>query len=122
MQLKTFGFFDFHVTADKTRDYFIKNDFEQADVKIIAITEGQEFTDTRSHIHHLPDHEDHPAIISFFRHLFKIDKKPVNENLPFKADRSGFILSVITASEERAALSKEILERHGASYVKILDV
>jgi hypothetical protein len=125
MKHKILGFYDFDVTAEKTKDFFLRNNFDPGEISIVPVKKGQRFTATPvlpAAENELPLNVHHPSIINFFRHLFKTDGKGDQEKLQLEADRSGYILAVITDTEEKKILAQETLDSHGATYIQTVDI
>lgn len=130
---KTLGFYDFHISADKTRDYFLKNGFRSVDLLITKIIPGQDpfiayngKADTATITTEKPDGQDkadlkdeHHPIREFFYHLLHLSPREKVADKPFIAEDGGFILSVNTTTPDDTQLAKEILESRGAQYIKV---
>lgn len=126
------GIFDFRITAEKVRDFLLKNDFIPDEVVIYEIRKGQHFNDSETDIpaapppaiSKLPAIEEKPTaneqhtILNFFKHIFHLDGRRTNKDEHVVADRDGYILCVHTDGEEEAMLAKEILKDRGAAYIK----
>jgi hypothetical protein len=120
---KILGFFDFHITADKARDFFIKNEFGSHNLVITGVTVGQKFGEMlpasgKGVQVADPNELSHHTIIDFFKHLFHFEGKQIITTLPYLSDREGFILTVNTTDAEQKQVALEALKSHGASFVK----
>jgi hypothetical protein len=123
-QEKTLGFFDFHITADKANDYLLRNGFDAKKLMITSVKIGEKFGEVIKKVNEQPEKKevakelDHPTIISFFKHLFHFEGKEINSNLPYIADRNGYILTVLTDNPEEKEIATESLDSLGAYFIK----
>jgi hypothetical protein len=123
-QEKTLGFFDFHITADKANDYLLRNGFDAKKLMITSVKIGEKFGEVVKKVNEHPEKKeaakelDHPTIIRFFKHLFHFEGKEINSDLPYIADRNGYILTVLTDNPEEKEIATESLDSHGAYFIK----
>jgi hypothetical protein len=128
MKQKILGFYDFDVTAEKTKDFLLRNNFDPGEVSIMPVKKGQRFSGSPGEPAmpaaetDLAGNQDHSSIITFFRHLFNIEGKGDHVKVPLEADRNGFILAVIADTEEKKILAQETLDSHGAAYIQTADI
>jgi hypothetical protein len=119
----TLGFFNFNITAEKAKDFFLKNGFGPENLFITKVTAGEKFGE-------MPENDSGPGqnvaakkpahhiIINFFRHLFHFEGKKFDPKMPYTSDRDGYILTVLSTTSEHRQLTLENLGRHGAWFVK----